>query len=181
MTTAGAGGQGEKRWACAWPRRERGKGAGVTRIAPLAVILMGVGLLGCGADDAPSKQEFANDAERICRETEKEIEKIGQSAGSPEEVAEAIDKVIDKSREAAEALVDLERPEGGDGDTAEQFVEGFESELDGKVVPALEDLRRALEEKDPKAVREAAERLQQLEASESDRFARELGANACVG
>ena len=153
----------------------------MTRTAPLAVILVGVGLLGCGGDDAPSKDEFANDAERICRETEQEIEQIGRSAGSPEEVAEAIDKVIDKSRNAADDLVDLERPEGGDGDTAEKFVEGFESELDGKVVPALEDLRRALEEKDPKAVREAAQRLQQLEASESDRFARELGANACVG
>jgi len=153
----------------------------MTRVAPLAVVLVGLGLVACGGDDAPSTQQFANNAERICRETEKEIEKIGQSAGSPGEVADVIDKVIEKSRKAADDLVDLERPAGEDGDIAEKFVEGFESELDDKVVPALEDLRGALEKKDPRAVQEAAQRLQQLEASKSDRFARDLGATACVG
>jgi hypothetical protein len=152
----------------------------MARTAPLVTVLVGIGLLGCGGD-APSKQEFAQDADRICRETEKEFEEIGQSAESPEELANALDKVIDKSREAADDLVDLERPEGADGDTAEKFVEGFRSELNDKLVPALEDLRRAVREKDTQAVQGAAQRLQQLEASESDRYARELGASACVG
>jgi hypothetical protein len=150
-------------------------------MAPLAVLIVGLGLLACGGDDAPSKEEFASDAERICRETEKELEQIGQSAESPEELADVLDQVIDKSRAAADDLVDLERPEGADGDTAEKFVEGFRSELDDKVVPAIEDLRQAVKDKDAEAVQEAAQRLQQLEASESDRYARELGASACVG
>jgi soluble cytochrome b562 len=153
----------------------------MVRMTPLAVLIVGLGLLACGGDDAPSKQEFANDADRICRETEKEFEQIGQSAESPEELADVLAKVIDKSRAAADDLVDLERPEGEDGDTAEKFVEGFQSELDDKLVPAIEDLRQAVEDNDAQAVQEAAQRLEQLEASKSDRYARELGANACVG
>ena len=149
-------------------------------MAPLAVLLVSLGLLACGGDDAPSKQEFANAADRVCRETEKEIEKIGQSAESPEALADVLDQVIDKSREAADDLVDLERPEGADGDTAEKFVEGFQSELDEKLIPALEDLRQAVQDKDEQAVQEAAQQLQQLEGSESDRYARELGASACA-
>jgi hypothetical protein len=149
-------------------------------MAPLAVLLVSLGLLACGGDDAPSKQEFANDADQICRETEKEIEKIGQSAESPEALADVLDEVIDKSREAADDLVALERPEGADGDTAEKFVEGFQSELEETLIPALEDLREAVKAKDEQAVQEAAQQLQQLEASESDRYARELGASACA-
>lgn len=149
-------------------------------MAALALLLVSLGLIGCGGDDAPSKQEFVDEADRICRETEQEIERIAQSAGSPEELADVLDEVIDKSREAADDLVDLERPEGADGETAEKFVEGFRTELDDKLVPALEDLKRAVEQKDTQAVQEAARRLQQLEASESDRYARELGASACA-
>jgi hypothetical protein len=149
-------------------------------MAALALLLVSLGLIGCGGDDAPSKQEFVDEADRICRETEQEIEKIGQSAGSPEELADVLDEVIDESREAAEDLVDLERPEGADGETAEKFVKGFRAELEDKLVPALEDLKRAVEQKDTQAVQEAARRLQQLEASESDRYARDLGASACA-
>ena len=153
----------------------------MVRITPLALLIVAVGLAACGGDDAPTKEEFANNADRICRETEKEFEQIGQSAESPEELVEVLDKTVDKAQAAADDLVDLERPEGADGDTAEKFVEGFKSELNDKLVPAIEDLKQAVKDKDAEAVQEAAQELQQLEASESDRFARELGATACVG
>ena len=151
------------------------------RFTPLAILLFGLTLLACGGDDAPSKKEFAKDADRICRDAQKEFEKIGQSAESPEQLADVLDKVIDRSREAADDLVALERPEGGDGDTAKKFVEGFRTELNDKLVPAIEDLKKAVKDKDVQAVQDAAQRLQKLEASESDRYARELGATACVG
>jgi hypothetical protein len=150
---------------------------------PLAILAVSVGLLGCGGDegDTPSKQEFAENANRICRETEKEFEQIGQSADSPEELVDVLDKAIDKSQAAADDLVELDRPEGADGEAASKFVEGFKSELNEKLVPAIEDLKQAVKDKDAQAVQEAAQRLQQLEATQSDRYARELGATACVG
>jgi hypothetical protein len=157
----------------------------MTRYSPLAILLVSVGLAACGGDDdsgsAPSKAEFANNAEKICRDTEKELENIGNGAESPEDVAKAIDKVIDESRQAADDLVALERPEGKAGQTAEEFSEGFRSELNDQIVPALEDLQAALEKKDVQAVQAAAKKLQDLETSKSDTAARELGATACVG
>ena len=160
----------------------------MTRLLGLALVLLSLGLVACGddddgggGDDAPSKAEFAKQAEKICNETEKEFESIGESAESPEEVANAIDKVIDESRSAADDLVDLERPEGADGETATQFVETFRQELNDKLVPALEDVKKALEAKDAQAVQEAVGELQDLEATESDQYARDLGATACSG
>jgi hypothetical protein len=47
-------------------------------------------------------------------------------------------------------------------------------------VPALEELKSALQS-DPQKLREAASKLQSLEATESDRYARELGIRACAG
>jgi hypothetical protein len=162
----------------------------MTRFAALALVLVSLGLVACGDDDdgggggggdAPSKQEFAKQADKICNETEKEFESIGKSAESPDEVADAIDKVIDESKSAADDLVALDRPDGADGETATKFVETFKKELNEKLVPALEDVKKALEAKDAQAVQAAAGKLQQLEATESDKYAKELGATACSG
>src|SRR5687768_17601556 len=142
----------------------------MTRLAALTLVLLSLGLVACGDDDdggggdAPSKAEFAKQADKICNETEKEFESIGESAESPEEVADAIDKVIDESRSAADDLVALDRPEGADGETATKFVETFQQELNDKLVPALEDVKKALEAKDAQAVQEAVGKLQDLEA-----------------
>ena len=162
----------------------------MTRLLTLALVLLTFGLVACGDDDdgggggggdAPSKAEFAAQADKICKETEKEFESIGKSAESPEEVADAIDKVIDESKNAADDLVALDRPDGADGETATKFVETFQKELNEKLVPALEDVKTALEEKDAQKVQEAAANLQKLEATESDQYARDLGATACSG
>jgi len=156
----------------------------VTRLLVVVLALLSLGLVACGDDDdgsAPSKQEFANDAERICKETEKALEGFGEDVGSPEEAADAIDKVIERARKAADDLANLDRPEGETGETATKFAEGFKSELEDKLVPALEALKSALKSGDPQKIQEAVSKLQSLEASESDRYARQLGINACAG
>jgi soluble cytochrome b562 len=158
--------------------------ADVTRLLSLVVVLMSIGLVACGDDDggsAPSKQEFANDAERICKDTEKALENFGESVNSAEDAADAIDKVIERARKAADDLANLDRPEGETGETATKFAEGFKSELEDKLVPALEDLKSALQSGDPQKIQQAASKLQGLEATESDRYARQLGIRACAG
>jgi hypothetical protein len=157
----------------------------VTRLLALVVVLMSIGLVACGDDDdggsAPSKQEFANDAEQICKDTEKALENFGENVNSAEDAANAIDKVIERARKAADDLANLDRPEGETGETATKFAEGFKSELEEKLIPALEALKEALQSKDPQKIQEAASKLQGLEATESDRYARQLGINACAG
>jgi hypothetical protein len=97
----------------------------VTRRLPLAVVVVSLGLGACGGgSDAPSRQEFAQDAERICKETEKALEGFGENVNSAEDAANAIDKVIERARKAADELADLERPEGESGETATKFAEG---------------------------------------------------------
>ena len=157
----------------------------VTRLLALVVVLMSLGLVACGDDDdggsAPSKQEFANDAEQICKDTEKALENFGENVNSAEDAVNAIDKVIERARKAADDLANLDRPEGETGETATKFAEGFKSELEEKLIPALEALKEALQSKDPQKIQEAASKLQGLEATESDRYARQLGINACAG
>lgn len=154
------------------------------RLLRLILVLLSLGVAACGGGDdgsAPSKEEFAKDADKICQDTEKEIEKIGQGASSSDELGDAIDKVIAAAQDAANKLTDLERPDGDAGDTATQFAEGFEQELNDELIPALEKLKKAIQDKDAQAAQEAATELQKLESTESDKFARELGATACVG
>ena len=157
----------------------------MTRLVPIIVALLGFGIAACGGDDdggsAPTKAEFAQDADKICQDTEKEIEKIGQSASSPDALADAIDKVIAAAKNAANKLTDLERPDGDAGDTATKFAEGFEQELNDQLIPALEKLKKAIQDKDAQAAQAAAADLQKLESTQSDKYARELGATACVG
>jgi hypothetical protein len=156
------------------------------------MLLFGFGLAGCGDDDddgggdggggdAPSKQEFAKSANQICRKAEKALEQIGGDADSPEALSAALGKALDRSRDAAGELVELERPEGADGETATKFVEGFQQEFEDKLAPAIEDLRDALKKRDKQAVEEAASKLESLENTASDKAAREVGADACVG
>ena len=153
------------------------------RLLALFLVLSSIGIAACGGgdDSAPTKEEFANDADKICQDTEKEIEKIGQGASSPDELADALDKVIASAKNAANKLTDLDRPEGDAGDTATKFAEGFEQELNDQLIPALEKLKKAIKDKDAQAAQAAAADLQKLESTESDKFAREIGANACVG
>jgi hypothetical protein len=73
----------------------------------------------------------------------------GESANRCGEVIDAIDQVIDMAREAADELVFLGRTERRSGRTAPWFAEDFQLELEWRVVPSLERLKRALRENDP--------------------------------
>jgi hypothetical protein len=152
--------------------------AGVVVVALVAIGL--VVLLSGGGDDGPSREEFAERANEICREAEQSLENVGQEAESPEEIANAVDQVIEESRNAVDELADLERPEGDAGDTAEEFVNATRREIQEEGIPALEDLRDALEDGDQEAAQEAARRLQEIDTGDSNRAARELGADACA-
>jgi hypothetical protein len=152
----------------------------MTRLAPLLLTLLAFALASCGGDDAPSREEFAERASEICRDTEQALENVGENAESPEDIADAVDQVIEESRNAVDELADLERPEGDAGETAETFVNATRTEIEEKGIPALEDLRDALADGDQQAAQEAAQRLQGIESDESNKAARELGADECA-
>ena len=155
-----------------------------------AVVLILLGAAGvvasCDGDDAPSQdapsqEEFAEQANRICREVEQSLENVAEGAESPEEIADAVDRVIEESRKTVDELADLERPEGEAGETAQNFVDATRREVQGEGIPALERLREALVSEDQEATQEAALRLRQIDSTASNAAARKLGATACAG
>jgi translation initiation factor 2B subunit (eIF-2B alpha/beta/delta family) len=152
----------------------------MTRLAAILLGLLAVGLAACGGDDAPSKEEYADQANDICRKAERSLENVGQNAESAEEIANAVNQVIEESRTAVDDLAGLERPEGEDGQTAERFVNATRTEIEEKGIPALEDLRDALRDEDQQAAQEAAQKLQGIDTEESNKAARDLGATACA-
>jgi hypothetical protein len=145
--------------------------------APLALVVLAV--VGCGGGDAPSKAEFAADAEKICKDTESQLEDVAQDASTPDEIADAVERVIDATQGSLDKLKALDRPDGEAGQVAEKFVNAVESDIEDKGMPALEELRDALRKHDQQAAQRAAQRLQAVETTNSDKLAREIGAPTC--
>jgi hypothetical protein len=143
-------------------------------------VTLAVGLMACDGGDAPSPSEYAEDAEEICRDAEQRLEDASEGAATPDDVADAVGTVIEETRSSIDELRELEVPDGEAGERARRFVDALESEVEEKGIPALEDLRDALQDGDRRAAQQAAERLQQIQRSEADRLAREVGAAACV-
>jgi hypothetical protein len=149
---------------------------------PLAVALLCAGLValsGCGG--GTSKEDFAKDADEICKDVEEKIQKIGQGGTqNPEQASKQLEEVKKESRDGVERLRDLEKPDGDDGEKAEKFVDTLDSELNDQAIPALEELAAAVRKRDRKAATEAVKKLQALQNTQSDRFARDIGAKECV-
>jgi hypothetical protein len=160
-----------------------GYAPGITRLAPILLSLLAFAIASCGGDDddgAPSQADFAQRANEICRQAEASLEKVGENAETPQDIVDAVDRVIEESRDAVDQLADLDRPEGQAGQTAEEFVAATRKEIEDEGIPALEELRDAIESGDQKAVAEAAARLQNIDSSDSNRAAREIGAGECA-
>ncbi len=146
-------------------------------LAPVLALLVA----GCGGDDGPTKQEFARDANTVCQDIEAESRQLGEARpDSLSEIGQFADRAEKTVRDGVARLEKLERPSGDDGKTAKEFVDALNAELEQKFVPALRDLKTAANEKDAKGLRSAAEQLQKIDTTKSDRLARELGANACA-
>ena len=150
----------------------------IAAAVPLAVLAFAA----CGGEDGPSREEFAAEAEKICADLERQGDRLSQS--EPDNIGE-IATFAQEARGAAEDAVnrigELEVPGGDEGETAQQWKDAVENEANDQLIPALDSLEKAAKDNDPQALQEAAQQLQQLdESSESDRLAREIGAEGCA-
>jgi hypothetical protein len=148
---------------------------------PLIPVLFVLSFSACGGgdDDAPSRDEFAEQAEKICRNAEQQLDDIAQDATSPDEIADAVDEVIKQSQASLDDLRELDRPDGDAGEAAERFVNALGTDIEDKGIPALEELRDAVRDEDQEAAAAAAQKLQQIETSDTDKLAKEIGATDC--
>jgi hypothetical protein len=106
------------------------------RLALLAVVLAA----GCGGSDDPSHEEFAAEANRICREGEARVTALADEVqgGRPEEVADAIDRAGEEFGPVLRRLRDLDAPEDIRADW-DRFLDdiGEGTELLGQVADAV--------------------------------------------
>jgi hypothetical protein len=151
----------------------------------LAALLLAAACIvaACGdsGDDAPSRAEFAQNADSICADVEKDINTLDKvNPETPAELANLIDQLKAKFNDGVDRLAALERPSGDDGKTAEEFVTALQSEFEEQAIPALDALEQAAKEQDRAKLRAAARKLDALEDTRSEDLARKLGAKKCA-
>jgi hypothetical protein len=149
------------------------------RIPSLAalVLICCLGLAACGG---VSKEDYAEDLNEVCTDIEQKTEEIGQAdVSNPSELSAQLDDIRAAIKDGIERMKDIERPDGEDGETAEEYVTKLEETLNQEVLPALDELEEAVLAKDQAKVRAAAKRLQGIDEEETDRLAAELGADEC--
>jgi hypothetical protein len=151
----------------------------LTLLAALAVAAPVVA--GCGGDGT-SKEDFAKDANAICKDIEERFQRIGrQEARTPAQAQRQLTQVENEAKSAISRLRDVEKPGGDDGDTAEELVNTLDQQVSGELLPAIRDLREAIRDRDRRAVQAALRRLRSVDESKTNRLARELGADECAG
>ena len=145
-------------------------------ILPLLASLL---LAACGGEDAPTREEFATSADKICSDLSQATEDIA-APENPGELVGFADTLTREVDDAVKKMKALEVPDGEAGEKAEQFQSAIESDANDKIKPALAELKEAAEARDEKAIVSAGERIQGTETPESDRLAREIGADQCA-
>jgi hypothetical protein len=147
----------------------------------LLLLTLPTALTACGGDDAPSREDYAKNADGICADIERELSSLNKlDPNTPEELSGFITQLKSKINEGVDRLSNLDRPEGDAGRTADQFINALEDEIGNQAIPALDELEAAGKERDRAKLRAAVRKLEALEQTRSDQLARELGADKCA-
>jgi hypothetical protein len=147
----------------------------------MATVLLpaALGLAACGG--GVSKEDYAQDLDEVCSDIEEKTEQIGESqVDNPAELSAQLNEIRQAIREGIDRMKDIERPDGEDGDKAEEYVTKLEQTLNEQVLPALDELEAAVKAKDQVKIRAAATRLQAVDEEETDQLAEDLGADECA-
>ena len=147
--------------------------------AVLVPVIASLFLAACGGEEGPTREEFAKSADDICRDLSQTTEEIA-APENPGELAGFADTLTREVDGAVKRVKALEVPEGDAGEKAKQFQDAIEADANDKIKPALTDLKEAAEARDEKQIVSAGERLQAVKTPESDKLAREIGAQQCA-
>ncbi|HEV2061477.1 MAG TPA: hypothetical protein VGR12_01385 [Solirubrobacteraceae bacterium] len=138
-------------------------------------------VVGCGGEDAPTREEFARSANAICADLERQGEALGETkVTSPDEVTAFTERARQTTREAVERIRELEVPEGADGEVARAWQDEIASQAEDELIPALDRVERAAKEGDKQELLAAAQELEAVESARAERLAADLGADRCA-
>jgi hypothetical protein len=152
----------------------------------LAAVLAAAALLaGCGSggsgSSAPSGDEYAAAADRVCVDLDKRSQAVtSDSPTTLDGLRTYVDRLQAILDDGVRRLDALPRPEGDAGRAARAYVAELRHEVALKLKPALQRMRRAIDRRDPAGIRAAERDVQTLDSSKLKRLAREVGADQCA-
>ncbi len=147
---------------------------------PALAAAAALAIAGCG-EDKPTREEFAASAEKVCADLEKQSERLSNSEpDNVEEIAQFARDARKTAEDAVKRVQALEVPDGDDGEKAKQWQDAVEREAQDELIPALDQLEKAANDNDQQALLAAAQKIQGLESEESDKLARDIGAEGCA-
>jgi hypothetical protein len=147
-------------------------------LACLAVLSAAV-VAGCGG---PSKEEYAQQANGICSQIQKDLQQVSQSGqtNDPKEINQRTDQAVDAFSKGVDRLKGLEKPSGDAGEQAEQFEQAFANFLENDYQPGVEKLQKAVSSRDRQQIRTAALQLRNINTQEVNQLAGKLGVTECA-
>ena len=152
---------------------------------PLAAALLAgltMAVAACGGDDGPSKAEFAKEANAACADLEKALNRLGESnPKSAEELVTTVENLQKEVDGGIKRLQDIEQPSGQAGEDAKAFVDGLSTQVEGEILPAFGDIKKAAQEEDQQLLGQAVQKLQGVDSEKTDELAKKAGANECAG
>lgn len=142
----------------------------------LVVTVAAAGLLAGCTDESPSRPEFIARANDLCREVERDLDSVDEqfsSAGSLDEVDEAVDRATRAYEDFHREVNQLEMPEK-DRATLDRWLDAID-----RTVEALHRLDDAVDAGDARRVRAIAREGAELE-EEAGRIADIYGLDECA-
>lgn len=141
----------------------------------IALAVLALLAAGCGG---PSREEFVADADQVCGEIERRLDRFGENVNSPAQFRAQVGEAKRTLETGARRLRELDTPEGEAGETAERFVAALSREVTD-ANRALDDLARAIAANDAAGITAAGTRISRLDEGESNRLARQLRMREC--
>jgi hypothetical protein len=155
-----------------------------TALAALATAAVTLGATACGGSDAPSKAEYAKQADAICAPALVQLRRVAArlqqvAAGNDPAVifrdtAREVRRSLTTSRQVTDRLDALAVPGGKDADRAKDWVAAQRRQID-----LTDQLAAAFEARDERRVSQLSERIDVLNES-NNRVARSFGMKACA-
>jgi len=149
-----------------------------TTLACLAVVCAAV-VAGCGG---PSKEDYAQQANGICSQIQKDLQAVSQSGqtNDPKEINSRTDQAVKAFSTGVDRIKGLDKPDGDAGEQAEQFTAAFEKFLEQDYRPGVEKLQKAVNSRDREQIRNAALSLRNINTQDVNRLAGQLGVTECA-
>jgi Tfp pilus assembly protein PilP len=148
-------------------------------VAALGLIAVGA-VAGCGGSSSTSKEDFAKKADQVCADTQARVTELSKTnPKGRSELMQYIERLKATANEGVQRLKAIDPPSGDAGKTAKQFTGTLEQQYVNEVVPALDQLRKAVDDRDKEGLKTASKKLQAIDDTVPNRLATQLGAKGC--